>query len=74
MDGSEGENCADDGQCACKEHVSGSHCDECEAGYSMNGFPTCQVSFFSFLCPCAKILSYSKYIVLHENCKKWDAN
>ena len=30
--------------------------------------------FFSFLCPCAKLLPYSKYIVLHENCKKWDAN
>ena len=68
MDGSEGENCADDGQCACKEHVSGSHCDECEAGYSMNGFPTCQVSFFLFFvhvqkyCPIQNILSFMKIV------------
>ena len=44
-DGSEGGNCADDGQCACKEHVAGAKCDQCKAGYSMNGFPACQVSF-----------------------------
>ena len=60
MDGSEGENCADDGQCACKEHVSGSHCDECEAGYSMNGFPTCQVSF-CFLTQELKLIQLQRY-------------
>ena len=50
MDGSEEENCNDaDGQCACKEHIAGAKCDECEAGFSMNGFPTCQVCSFTIL-------------------------
>ena len=43
MDGSEDGNCASDGQCSCKENIAGAKCDQCQEGYSMNGFPTCQV-------------------------------
>ena len=43
LDGSEDGNCATDGQCSCKENIAGAKCDQCQEGYSMNGFPTCQV-------------------------------
>ena len=48
MDGSEDGNCATDGQCSCKENIAGAKCDQCQEGYSMNGFPTCQVIMPNF--------------------------
>ena len=44
--GSENPQCNDNGQCPCKENFSGERCDSCAEGYSMGGFPTCQVLRF----------------------------
>ena len=38
-------NCSENEQCVCKSHIIGEKCDRCEEGYTMNGFPKCQVIF-----------------------------
>ena len=43
-EGSESTQCADNGKCTCKPNVTGDKCDQCAEGYTMNGFPTCQVN------------------------------
>ena len=43
MDGIIEKNCNAKEQCVCKSHIIGEKCDRCEEGYSMNGFPNCQV-------------------------------
>ena len=43
-DGSQDGNCNEEGKCTCKsENIAGDKCDQCAEGYSMNGFPACQV-------------------------------
>ena len=43
--------CNEKGLCSCKqnkrgeENISGDKCDSCSEGYSMGGFPTCQVLY-----------------------------
>ena len=49
LEGSDGLDCNLHGKCACKEHVTGDKCDQCQAGYDNHpACDQCEAGYFGY--------------------------